>query len=743
MIRAIKSAFVHSNQKWVCGQYGTANECRSGPDKFGNCRVIRSCTPLNDGNASACGRTEADGGPCDVGPDANGACGSPVKACQPVSSVRAMQRRSARWIVTVALGILAVSLTFAGGTKLLMPGPMATPHGSVENCSSCHSNVKAGPMGWVHNVFAAADPRKDSMACVTCHKIGATAINPHSADMAMLENATNRMQKKNTAAANPVDLLREAAFPIARTFPKGVFCQTCHKEHKGEQADLKLMPDNRCQTCHTMKIHSFGTDHPDFESYPFKRRTRVFFDHSSHFGTHFPELLKKPALANAIPNECSNCHTVGSDNRQMDVKPFKQVCSACHVGQIVGTERPEGPKGITLLALPGLDVDTLEEKGADIGEWPAESDAELTPFMELLIGRDDKRRKILKTVKNIDLLDLSSQSDETIAAVEAFAWEVKDLIFTYANSKPSVVLKRLTGTTGRKIEPELITKLIASMPRDVLMSAQHQWLPNLEAELNARKSETEDNADSASADKDKDEGENEEDAEEDDNSDESDEEDQADSGKDEDEDDEDADDEDADNTEDPAEPRELAVDAESWTEFGGWYRQDYAILYRPRGHADEFFKTWLDFSGRVFTEDENNPAASAFSLLTSKDAQGQCTKCHSVDAASDGTRRINWMPSRPPLPAGRFTQFSHSPHLSIVGKLGCLTCHKLDPTAKTQDTYKKNNPAVFESNFGSIKKDACTTCHKQSAAREDCLLCHVYHVNKVATPVPVTTLPNK
>ncbi len=739
MIRAFKGAFVHSNQKWVCGQHGTSNECRSGPDKFGNCRVVSGCTPLKDENTLYCGRAEVDGGPCDGGPDTLGACGSPVRACQPVSSVRAMQRRTARWLATIIVGILAVSLTFAGGTRLLTPGPMATPHGSVENCSSCHSNIKSGPMGWVHNIFAAADPRKDSMACVSCHKIGATAINPHSAEMAVLEKATNRLQKKSTATADPVDLLREAAFPVARTFPKGVFCQTCHKEHKGEQADLKLMPDNRCQTCHTMKIHSFGSDHPDFDSYPFKRRTRIFFDHSSHFGTHFPDLLKKPALANSIPNECSNCHFVGSDNRQMDVKPFKQVCSDCHIGQIVGTERPEGPKGITLLSLPGLDVDTLEEKGADIGEWPAESDAELTPFMELLIGRDDKRLKILKTVAGIDLLDLSNQSDETIAAVEAFAWEVKDLIFTYANSKPSVVLRRLTRNTGKKIEPELITKLIASMPRDVLMSAQHQWLPNLESELKARKSATNaGDANKSASNDDTEKDQDGEDTDEDADADESDEEEQAES-----DDDEDEDEKESDTADNAAQPREQAVDAETWTEFGGWYRQDYAILYRPRGHADEFLKTWLDFSGRLFTQATDNPAASAFSLLTSKDAQGQCTKCHSVDAESDATRRINWMPSRPPLPAGRFTKFSHTPHLSIVGKQGCLTCHKLEPTAKTQVTYKQNNPAVFESNFGAIKKDACTVCHKQSAAREDCLLCHVYHVNPVATPVPVTTLPNK
>ena len=575
-----------------------------------------------------------------------GTFGKPVMASESVSSVRAMQRGTARWVATITLGILAVSVTLVGGVELLSPGPMATPHGSVQDCKSCHSNIKPGPVGWVHNVFAASDPRKDSEACLTCHKIAENATNPHTANLKDLERLTERI-KKNATSAPVADRLREIAFPVDKTFSEGVFCQTCHEEHKGEQFDLKSMADGRCQACHTSVIHNFDNDHPGFGGYPFKRRTRISFDHANHFNKHYPDEIKKKKRADAVPDGCSGCHKAGPDNQHMGVVDFKQVCSACHIGQIVGTERPEGPKGITLLTIPGLDVDTLAEKGAKIGEWPAESEAELTPFMELLIGTDAKRRKILASVKDVDLLDLSGASDETISAVRALAWEVKELIHTYSSSKPSAVVDRLSTATGLEVDSDLVAKLVASMPRDVLMSAQRQWLPNLTSEIEARNAGSGDDADDAGNKDEKAEVENEEqegqgdtdqdadleedasleedadleeDASQDDDSileeDASAEEDatedddsiladDAEEGE-EKEETEKAEENDEDEGEDKkkaagakeAEPEpELAVDAETWTEFGGWYRQDYSILYKPRGHKDEFMKAWLDFSG--------------------------------------------------------------------------------------------------------------------------------------------------
>ena len=100
-----------------------------------------------------------------------------------------------------------------------------------------------------------------------------------------------------------------------------------------------------------VKFDSFDGDHPKFETYPFKRRTRVVYDHAAHFGKHYPELAKKDP-SKRIPETCSSCHDSRDDKRIMGVAPFEQTCAGCHLDQITGKERVSGPKGIAFLALP-------------------------------------------------------------------------------------------------------------------------------------------------------------------------------------------------------------------------------------------------------------------------------------------------------------------------------------------------------------------------------------------------------
>ena len=67
---------------------------------------------------------------------------------------------------------------------------------------------------------------------------------------------------------------------------------------------------------------------------------------------------------------------------------------------------------------------------------------------------------------------------------------------------------------------------------------------------------------------------------------------------------------------------ESDVDPESWAEYGGWYRQDYAIFYRPTGHKDKFIYSWLSLTGPLAPKGDTSPAAAVFDFLTGKDAQG-------------------------------------------------------------------------------------------------------------------------
>jgi hypothetical protein len=235
---------------------------------------------------------------------------------------------------------------------------------------------------------------------------------------------------------------------------------------------------------------------------------------------------------------------------------------------------------------------------------------------------------------------------------------------------------------------------------------------------------------------------------------------------------------------------ESDVDPESWAEYGGWYRQDYAIFYRPTGHKDKFNYSWLFLTGPQAPKGDTSPAAAVFDFLTNKDAQGSCTKCHSVDDIQGKGRVVNFSPPSVESKRGRFTTFIHEPHFGIMEDRGCLTCHSLekgrpagavaadvtpdgassadaaskanaaapadapvdsDVAAANKDaaqagspylkSYEQGNPQNFVANFGAVKKDLCQTCHTSSMARQDCLLCHKYHVNGVISPIINTKIP--
>ena len=789
------------------------------------------------------------------------------------------------------------------GTQFLMPGPLASAHGAIENCSTCHTKSGSGKLSWIHGLVA-GDPLADSKACLTCHKMPDTAFNAHGASAEVLEQSTKRLTK--IAAQTPAPQSARAqsiAFPTHDVVARDLYCATCHQEHKGVNFNLNKISNEQCRSCHVVKFDSFDGHHPKFENYPFKRRTRIVYDHAGHFGKHYPELAKKDP-ARRIPATCSTCHNSGEDKRVMAVAPFEQTCTACHLDQITGKERVSGPKGVAFLSLPGLDLQTLKKKNALIGEWPDASDAALTPFMQVMISGDERGRALIKAVDSLNLQDLTNASDEQIKAVTNLVWEIKRLFYALLKGKASDVLGNLNIGGEAKLSATLVADLTAGIPRDVIISAQQLWLPNLATEMGKRpvRGDQEQNgwttmtteptpaisappeepsgqdarqetptlspqpsgrgaagiakrdpppcivsvlgqclmfkgaddpaeagppegvagkSDNANA---KPDGRKEtpsagdlpaamragvKDARSAANP-------EAVAGK---TDTANAKPDDgtktlsanehaqakgADQTDDllfpteeelraikahdkdaeksaqpeggvstdaaskadanapanapaasgtqPAEPRTSVtpmisiasdVDPESWAEYGGWYQQDYTIFYRPTGHKDKFLYSWLFLTGPQAPKGDKSPAAAVFDFLTSKDAQGSCTKCHSVDDIQSKGRVVNFSPTSVASKQGRFTNFIHEPHFGILENRGCLTCHKLEKARPYLKSYEQGNPQTFVSNFGAVKKDLCQTCHTSSMARQDCLLCHQYHVNGVVTPIISTRIPTE
>ncbi len=873
-------------------------------------------------------------------------------------------RRDRLAVLLALVTVVCLSATFvlSKGRQFLMPGPLASAHGAIENCSACHTKSGSGKLSWIHGLVA-GDPLADSKACLTCHKMPDTAFNAHGASAEVLKQSTERLTKIAARTPQPQSARAQSiAFPTHDLVARGLYCATCHQEHQGVNFNLSKISNEQCRSCHVVKFDSFDGHHPKFENYPFKRRTRIIYDHAGHFGKHFPEVAKKHP-AKRIPETCSTCHNSRADKRVMAVAPFEQTCSGCHLDQIIGKERVSGPKGIAFLTLPGLDLQTLKKKNASIGEWPDASEAELAPFMKMMISRDERGRALVKTVDSLNLQDLSDASDDQIKAVTNLVWEIKGLFYALIKGKASDVLGGLNIGGGAKLSATLVADLTASIPRDVVIGAQQQWLPNLAAEManrpkihdpgtrdqdpngwntvtresrlersssrtepsgsqarqtvpsvaaqaaarrqraagsapdanakvdggkdttnklpppmragvndvekatqpdraakeagtenrqpddgaqmlaadegggpitgrwslpsgtpreiNAHKEEKVEKAaqpegaagatdpanakvagpadaapkadakapaaapagsDSAKA--------------------------QSDGGKETRSAHQQPQGNDTDQTDDllfptkeelraikagpadaekavqpegatgktdtanakpdgdadasaaasadsdtaAAEPQTRAapvvsiesdVDPESWAEYGGWYRQDYAIFYRPTGHKDKFIYSWLYLTGPQARNGDKSPAAAVFDYLTGKDAQGSCTKCHSVDAIPGQGRVVNFSPRSVESKQGRFTNFIHEPHFGILEARGCLTCHKLEKGRPYLKSYEQGNPQNFVSNFGAVKKDLCQTCHTRKMARQDCLLCHKYHVNDVITPIINTKIPTQ
>jgi hypothetical protein len=873
----------------------------------------------------------------------------PPKAARQVAT-GSLRDRLAMLLALVTVVCLGSALFLSKDTQLLMPGPLTSAHGTIENCNACHSKSGSGKLSWIDGLIA-GDRLADSKACLTCHKMPDTAFNAHSASAKVLEQSTKRLAK--IAEETPVPQSGRAqsiAFPTDDIVAHGLSCATCHQEHQGVNFKLNKISNEQCRSCHVVKFDSFDGNHPKFENYPFERRTRIIYDHAGHFGKHFPEMAKKDP-ARRIPATCSTCHNSRKDKRVMAVAPFEQTCTACHLDQIIGKERASGPKGIAFLTLPGLDLHTLKKK-ASIGEWPEASDAEFTPFMKAMISRNERGRALIKTVDGLNLQDLSRASDAQIKAVTNLVWEIKRLFYALITGKASDVLAELNVGARTKLSANLVTDLTASIPRDVVISAQQQWLPNLATEMtnrpvagsasrqvqsgsdarqatskfspqavgseapqpkaaagkanakpsketlsaegsssaltesgldgsespeklsgsDARRANPSPNPEAADSEAASKARRNEQDCivavfglcllskgaedgakavrsnlgagptdtvstkpggrreksspaelppamqagleiaqaaqpegaaakgkpakanPEGDKETLSANEQPQKKG--------------VDQTDDllnpteeelrgagitatdkakpeggavqapsrketpgtsPADspaptrapavsipataeppPRaapvigiESNVDAESWAEYGGWYRQDYAIFYRPTGHKDRFIYSWLSLTGPRAPKGDKSPAAVVFDLLTNKDAQGSCTKCHSVDDIRGKGRLVNFSPSSVESKQKRFTNFIHEPHFGILENRGCLTCHNLEKGRPYLNSYEQGNPKNFASNFGAVKKDLCQTCHTSGMARQDCLLCHKYHVNGVVTPIMNTKLPTE
>ena len=181
------------------------------------------------------------------------------------------------------------------------------------------------------------------------------------------------------------------------------------------------------------------------------------------------------------------------------------------------------------------------------------------------------------------------------------------------------------------------------------------------------------------------------------------------------------------------------VEGEDWAALGGWYRQDFALFYRPTQHADRFMRAWLDASSRQSLDPQATAAMKVFGLLADPAGPGTCVKCHSVDQTAEGLK-VNWRTRQPDPDARHATNFSHTAHFSLFADNGCESCHQVASGADVLSTYKGTDPSVMITAFRPMPRVFCAKCHVAEKAGDSCTTCHSYHVGQVPLAKGVSTM---
>jgi len=714
-----QSQYQRPTQGWVCGRLVDGEPCGHGPDSRGHCQMQSQCEPEKVGDRYLCTRLPAHGDKCSAGPLPDGTCPQRNDKCQPKRSLMRKRRSAA-----IALGALALAFclyVFGGSSpsSLMSPGDVTFQHSSPkQDCIQCHAAAEGGVSNWVAHAFDSQVALADSARCLKCHpEVKPNALSPHGMAPAQLADVSQRIEQSPHSVTRPLALNLAALIGNAKMHGD-LACATCHHEHRGKEFDLTHMSDLACQSCHARQFQSFAQGHPELIDYPYKRRTRIYFDHAKHLLQYFvDDEFKRLNPNGTAPETCTSCHQPDGSRDFMLTTGFEQMCANCHADQIVD----KGFPGIRFFALPNYRanalVDTGEEvqEGANvsIGEWPSRPGSSLAnslpSFMELLLAGDPQYLAAASELGKLAPQRLTEASRKHPKAVEEYLWSIKQLLHDVVQNGESALARRL-GAGYEKLVP-MTPSIIAS-----LVAVQRLWFPNLADDVQARRDGTSLPSTFGSR----------------------------------------------------MDRKRFTLRGADHITVGGWavLEADYSVRYRPVGHADALLKAWLDRSVSTGTvaanaSDSHQPAlAEMFHVLESPSASGgasmnelvasgRCLQCHTADRDSDsGNMRINWTTFRPAARAHELTRFSHAPHIQKLTQDECMACHQLKSDASTGTHFFRRG--FFErdirrrwrvntdphggltTDFSPIGKSNCSECHKDNAVRQSCLTCHNYHNNRSA-----------
>jgi len=359
------SQYVRPTQNWICGKAAEGFTCRIGPDAHGRCRATCECAPaleVKEGETKGrykCTRPAEYGGPCENGPRPDGSCSRAIIRCQPVRSLRSQRQVFTYVVVVLTVGLLLLALGGQNRWKFISPGQISSQHSGSgfanalltmhsgatagdPGCAACHAAARAESEGWVKTALAAdpgplqihtlalmttAQMTSIDQNCERCH-LGHTFHEPnvvegHSCSACHQEHLGSGLMKK-PADANCLTCHADAHIMEA-SFEKGSYL---------EAAAFDFRPDNgrnifrapRPERGYTKVIHSFATDHPEFQLLDEKLKDpdTLRFNHQLHLtSTTVPPLNGKRL-------ECSDCHKPDAAGKYHQKISFEQSCQPCH-----------------------------------------------------------------------------------------------------------------------------------------------------------------------------------------------------------------------------------------------------------------------------------------------------------------------------------------------------------------------------------------------------------------------------
>src|SRR5439155_23487440 len=169
-------------------------------------------------------------------------------------------------------GTLLILLGGGSRWQFASPGSLSSPH-ALSSCSDCH-HLPAAAQNF-SSAFKPPHAYQDSQLCLNCHPLGADPFQPHGLSGAGIPPATK--VSRTDSSIPPIALAVGSS--LLGLPSHSLPCAACHHEHLGQAQKLTGLSNLQCQGCHSRQFESFARGHPDFAQYPFKRRTRIFFDH--------------------------------------------------------------------------------------------------------------------------------------------------------------------------------------------------------------------------------------------------------------------------------------------------------------------------------------------------------------------------------------------------------------------------------------------------------------------------------